>query len=58
MVARRAEDVACCRVEVLVAPIALSRQPGGDTGVVLSYLAMADHLRCLALCGDQLLLDG
>jgi hypothetical protein len=38
-------------------PVALRRHPGGDTGVVLGYLTMVDHLHCLALRGDQLLLD-
>jgi hypothetical protein len=52
------DGVACCRVEVLVAPVALGRHPGGDTGVVLGYLAKMDRLRRLALHGDQLLLDG
>ena len=52
------DGVACCRVEVLVAPVALSRHLGGDTGVVLGYLAKVDHLCRLALRGDQLLLDG
>jgi hypothetical protein len=51
-------DIAWCRVEVLVAPVALGCHPGGDTGVVLGYLVKADHLCHLALRGDQLLLDG
>jgi hypothetical protein len=50
--------IACCRVEVLVAPVALGHHPRGDTGIVLSYLEKADHLHCLALPGDPLLLDG
>jgi hypothetical protein len=45
-------------MEVLVAPVALGRHLRGDTGVVLDYLAKADHLLHLALRGDQLLLDG
>jgi hypothetical protein len=48
--------IACCRVEVLVAPVALGHHPRGDTGIVLSYLVKADRLRRLALRGDQLLL--
>ena len=51
------DGITCCHVEVLVAPVALRRHPEGDTGVVLGDLAKADRLRCLALCGDQLLLD-
>jgi hypothetical protein len=46
------------RVEVPVAPIALHHHQGGDTGVVLGYLAKMDRLYRLALRGDQLLLDG
>ena len=55
---KNADGVACYRVEVFVASIALRRHPGGDTGVVLGYLVKADHLHLLTLCGDQLLLDG
>ena len=55
---KHADGVACCRVEVLVALVAISRHPGGDTGVVLGYLAKADRLRRLVLRGDQLLQDG
>ena len=51
-------SVACYRVKVMVAPVALGRHLGGDTGIVLSYLAKMDLLRCLALRGNQLLLDG
>ena len=50
--------VVCCHVEVLVWPIALGCHPGGDTGIVLSYLVKVDRLRRLALHNDQLLLDG
>jgi hypothetical protein len=52
------DDIACYRMEVLVAPVSLGRHPGGDTGVVLGYLAKANHLHRLALCGNQLLLGG
>jgi hypothetical protein len=55
---KHANGVACYCVEVLEVPIALGYHPGGDTSIVLGYLAKADHLRRLALCGDQLLLDG
>ena len=55
---KHTDGVACCHMEVLVASIALHHHPGGDTGVVLGYLAKADRLRRLTLCGDQLLLDG
>ena len=51
------DGIACYRMEVLVAPIALCRHLGGDTGVVLGYLAKADRLCRLALRNDQLLLD-
>ena len=50
------DGVSCCRVEVLVAPVALGHHLGGDTGIVLGYLAKADRLGRLALRGDQLLL--
>jgi hypothetical protein len=46
------DGVAYCHVEVLVAPVALDRHLGGDTGVVLVYLAKADRLRRLALRSD------
>jgi hypothetical protein len=52
------DGVAYYRVEVLVAPVALDHHLGGDTNVVLSYLAKMDHLHRLALRGAQLLLDG
>ena len=52
------DSVACCHVEVLVAPVALRCHPGEDTGIVLGYLAKADRLLRLALRSDQLLLDG
>ena len=45
-------SVACYRVEVLVATVPLDRHLGGDTGVVLGYLAKADRLRRLAPRGD------
>jgi hypothetical protein len=45
-------------VEVLVAPVSLGRHLGGDTSVVLGYLAKANHLCRLSLCGNQLLLGG
>ena len=45
------DGVACCRMEVLVAPVAIGHHLGGDTGVVLGYLVKADRLRRLALCG-------
>ena len=51
------DSVACCHVEVLVAPIAFGHHLGGDTGIVLNYLAKVDRLHCLTLRGDQLLLD-
>ena len=49
--------VTYCRVEVLVAPVALRRHLGGDMGVVLGYLMKVDRLRHLTLRGDQQLLD-
>jgi hypothetical protein len=55
---KHANGVACCRLEVLVAPVALNCHSGEDMGVVLSYLVKKDHLYHLALRGDQLLLDG
>jgi hypothetical protein len=54
---KHADDIAYCRVEVLVVPIALGRHLGGDTGIVLGYLAKTDRLCRLALRGDKLLLD-
>ena len=55
---KHTDGVACCHMEVLVAPVALGHHPGGDTGVVLGYLAKVDRLRRLAPRDDQLLLDG
>jgi hypothetical protein len=55
---KQADGIACCHVEVLAAPVALGHHPGGDTGIVLGYLVKADCYRCLALRGNQLLLDG
>jgi hypothetical protein len=55
---KRANGVTCCRVDGLEAAVALHRHLGGDTGVVLGYLAKMDRLYRLALRGDQLLLDG
>jgi hypothetical protein len=52
------DGIACCDMEVLVAPVALRRHLGGDTGLVLGYLAKADCLCCLTLHGDELLLEG
>ena len=52
------DGVACYSVEVLVALVSLGHHPGGDIGIVLGYLGKAGHLRRLALCVDQLLLDG
>ena len=51
------DGVAYCRVDVLVAPVALGCHPGGDMGVVLGYLVKTECLHRLALHGDQLLLD-
>jgi hypothetical protein len=52
------DDVAYYRMEVLVVLVSLGSHQGGDTGVVLGYLAKANHLHRLALCGNQLLLGG
>jgi hypothetical protein len=52
------DNVVCCHVEVLVAPVALGLHSIGDTSVVLGYLEKADRLYRLALCSNQLLLDG
>ena len=52
------DGIAYYCVEVLVAPIALNRHLGEDTGVVLGYLAKVDRLHHLALRGNQLLMDG
>ena len=52
------DGIACCHMEVLVAPVALGLHLGGDMGIVLGYLAKMDHLRRLTLHGNQLLLDG
>jgi hypothetical protein len=41
-----------------VVHVALNLHLGGDTGVVLGYLAKVDRLHCLTLRKDQLLLDG
>jgi hypothetical protein len=38
---KRADDIICYRVEVLVAPVALGCHLGGETGVVLGYLGKA-----------------
>jgi hypothetical protein len=54
---KHVDGVACCRVEVLVACVALYRHLRGDMGIVLGYLAKVDCLRRLALCSNQLLLD-
>jgi hypothetical protein len=51
------DGIACCRVEVLIACVALYRHLREDTGIVLGYLAKVDCLRRLALRIDQLLLD-